>query len=92
MGVTLSELQVDILSTMLALGPQRVNRAISAAEIAEVLGGIGPRDIPQLCASIQSDLLSLASLGLVEHYHTLHEWRLTAAGEAFWFRTESGQS
>lgn len=70
------------------LGPQRANRALSAAEIAEVLSAHGAEDL-QLYASIQSDLQTLAAMGLVEHYQTLHEWRLTAHGQTFCSRGET---
>lgn len=86
----LSQLQIDILSTMTALGPQRVNRALSVAEIAEVLSAHGPGGNRPLYTAIQSELQSLAALGLVEHYHTLHEWRLTVPGETFSSNVGSG--
>ncbi len=91
MEVRLSEQRVKILSTIMALGPQRLNRALGAAEIAEVLHLHNPEDIQRLYASIQSDLQSLAAMGLVEHYRTLHEWRLTEAGEVACSRIDSDE-
>ena len=93
MEATLSGLQIDILSKMTTLGPQRVNRALGVAEIAEVLSGqnLGG-DIRQLYAAIQSELQSLAAMGLVEQYHTLHEWRLTSAGEFLSSQMKSRES
>jgi|GEM_PF-1826643 len=87
MNVPLSAQQVSILNTMRALGPHRVNQAVSAAEIAEVLCLQGTEDMRQLYASVHDDLKALAAAGLAEQCHTLHEWRLTDTGEAFFFKS-----
>jgi hypothetical protein len=87
----LSGRQIKILSTIRDLGPQRVNRALGSAEITEVLRLHNPEDTHELYASVQSDLQALAAMGLVEHYRTLHEWRLTEAGEAVCSGTDCGE-
>jgi len=83
METGLSVRQLDILAVMKALGPQRVNQALSMAEIAEVLHLHDTDDIPQVRDRIHCDLQRLAVLGLVEQCHTLHEWRLTRSGETY---------
>ena len=81
METDLSVGQLGILATMRTLGPQRVNQALSMAEIAEVLLLQKAKDIQQVYERIHSDLQKLAVLGLVEQCYTLHEWRLTTTGE-----------